>query len=85
MESLYTKLSARFYKKRNWCYNRWFWKCIKRKRRSENANKWMKQQSANKILKKKDNKDYKSINSYKPSGNFIYDKNMMLKIQDMTN
>lgn len=44
-----------------------------------------KQQSANKILKKKDNKDYKSINSYKPSGNFIYDKNMMLKIQDMTN
>ena len=40
-----------------------------------------KSKSIKSSFKKKDSKDYKSINTYKPSGNFIYDENIMNKIQ----
>ncbi len=36
------------------------------------------------ILKKSNNKNYKDISNYKPTGNFIYNTKLIKSIEDVT-
>ena len=42
----------------------------------------LKNKSKNVVVNKKNNGDYKDIDSYKPSGNLIYNKDLLRRIQD---
>lgn len=42
----------------------------------------LKNKNKNVVVNKKSNGDYKEIDSYKPSGNLIYNKDLLKRIQD---